>query len=255
MAEAPVKDIQFEEMARLRELSKRVGSLVSDELRSYVKTVTPLCAPRKVLGEYMQSASRDKVVGAEKNFSLLEERYKSVLRDAFSLPAKLSTPLPAIHNKLALTPWCYSKQLPGASSPLVFYSPVRWVLSYDCSYDLHDLVEDRVKGESLRYEEVSPFVVNALTIWLLFEQSGELKRLLQGLGFEVSVEVLPELSGELPYVVLTSQVPSFRPQDQLVSMVSQLSGGSSFEELVDIDELSQMRFQFRDRLLDATADA
>ncbi len=249
MLMTPIKEIQFEEMSALRERSQKIGSLLSEDLRAYTKTLTALCAPRKVLGEFMQSASRDKVVGAEKSFALLEERYKAVMRDAFGLSAKLSTPLPAIHNKLSLTPWCYSEVLTGSSSPLIFSTPVRWVLSYDCSYDLRDLITDRIKSEELRYEEVSPFVVRALVAWLLFEQSPELKRILSGLGFDVSLEVLPEISGDLPYVVLTSTVPAFRPQDSLVSMVSQLSGGSSFEELVDVDGIKAMPFVLKDRLL------
>ncbi len=249
MLMTPIKEIQFEEMSALRERSQKIGSLLSEDLRAYTKTLTALCAPRKVLGEFMQSASRDKVVGAEKNFALLEERYKAVMRDAFGLSAKLSTPLPAIHNKLSLTPWCYSEVLTGSSSPLIFSTPVRWVLSYDCSYDLRDLITDRIKSEELRYEEVSPFVVRALVAWLLFEQSPELKRILSGLGFDVSLEVLTEISGDLPYVVLTSTVPAFRPQDSLVSMVSQLSGGSSFEELVDVDGIKAMPFVLKDRLL------
>lgn len=249
MLVTPVKEIQFEDMSALREQSQKIGSMLSEDLRAYTKTLTALCAPRKVLGEFMQSASRDKVVGAEKNFSLLEERYKAVMRDAFGLSAKLSTPLSAIHNKLSLTPWCYSEVLAGSSSPLIFSTPVRWVLSYDCSYDLRDLITDRIKSEELRYEEVSPFVVRALTVWLLFEQSPELKRILAGLGYEMSVEILPEISGDLPYVVLTSIVPAFRPQDTLVGMVSQLSGGSSFEELVDVEGIEKMSFLLKERLL------
>ena len=73
--------------------------------------------------------------------------------------------------------------------------------------------------------------------------------MLAGLGYEVSIEILPEISGDLPYVVLTSIVPAFRPQDTLVGMVSQLSGGSSFEELVDVEGIEGMPFLLKDRLL------
>ena len=249
----PVKEIQFEDLSALRDQSQKISALLSEELRAYVKTLTALCGPRKVLGEYMQSASRDKVIGAEKNFSLLEERYKSVMRDSFGLSAKLSTPLAAIHNKLSLTPWSYSETLSGMSNPLMFSTPVRWVLSYDCSYDLRNLITDRISGQEMRYEELSPFVIRSLTVWLLFEQNVELQRIFSGLGFEVSIEVLPEISGDLPYVVLTSVVPAFRPQDTLVSMVSQLSGGSTFEELVDVEGVGQMTYGLKERLLTALA--
>jgi len=82
-AMTPIKDIQLEQMAQLRERSKAVSVILNKELHAYLKTITPLFSPRKVLGEYMQSASRDKVVGAEKNYSIILENYKAVLRDAF----------------------------------------------------------------------------------------------------------------------------------------------------------------------------
>ena len=253
MLMTPIKEIKFEELAVLREQSQKIGVLLSEDLRAYAKTLTSLCAPRKVLGEYMQSASREKVAGAEKNFMLLEERYKLVMRD-FGLSAKLSTPVAAIQNKLSLASWCYPQSLEGASSPLIFSTPVKWVLSYDCGYDLGDLISDRVRGEQLRYEEVSPFVIRALVIWQLFEQHSELCRLFHGLGYSVSYETLPEISGDLPYVVLKSGVPAFRPQNELVAMVSQLSGGSTFEELVDVLGLDQMKFDFKDRLVAEISD-
>ena len=50
----PVKDIQFEELSGLRDKSQKISSLLSEDLRAYVSTLTVLCAPRKILGEYMQ---------------------------------------------------------------------------------------------------------------------------------------------------------------------------------------------------------
>lgn len=234
-AMTPIKEIQLEQMTQLRERSKAVSVILDKELQTYLKTIIPLFAPRKVLGEYMQSASRDKVVGAEKNFSIILENYKAVLRDTFGHNAKLSSPVPAIQNELVAKPWVYSDNLDG--SVLSFSSPVRWVLSYDCSYDLHRLVSERAKGEQLHFDSISQFVFNALVIWLLLESNPGLARLLEGLGYSVSFETQPEIAGALPFVVLTSPVPAFRPPDELVRMVAQLSGGSSFEEIIDVDQI------------------
>ena len=176
-AMTPIKEIQLEQMTQLRKRSKAVSVILNKELQAYLKTITPLFSPRKVLGEYMQSASRDKVVGAEKNYSIILENYKAVLRDAFGFNAKLSSPVPAIQNELVAEPWVYSDDLEG--TVLSFSSPVRWVLSYDCSYDLPRLIAEKLKGEQPHYDSITPFVLNALVIWLLLENSPGLVRLLE----------------------------------------------------------------------------
>jgi len=237
-AMTPIKEIQLEQMTQLRKRSKAVSVILNKELQAYLKTITPLFSPRKVLGEYMQSASRDKVVGAEKNYSIILENYKAVLRDAFGFNAKLSSPVPAIQNELVAEPWVYSDDLEG--TVLSFSSPVRWVLSYDCSYDLPRLIAEKLKGEQPHYDSITPFVLNALVIWLLLENSPGLVRLLEGLGYEVSVERQPDIAGSLPFVVLTSRVAAFRPQNDLVRMVAQFSGSSGFEEIIDVDQLESI---------------
>ncbi|WP_428034732.1 hypothetical protein [Amphritea sp.] len=234
-AMTPIKEIQLEQMTQLRERSKAVSVILNKELQAYLKTITPLFSPRKVLGEYMQSASRDKVVGAEKNYSIILENYKSVLRDAFGYNAKLSSPVPAIQNELVAEPWVYRDDLDGTI--LSFSSPVRWVLSYDCSYDLPRLIAEKLKDEQPHYDSITSFVLNALVIWLLLENSPGLVRLLEGLGYAVSIERQPKIAGMLPFVVLTSRVAAFRPQNELVRMVSQFSGSTGFEEIIDVDQI------------------
>ena len=132
----------------------------------------------------------------------------------------------------------YSDDLEG--TVLSFSSPVRWVLSYDCSYDLPRLIAEKLKGEQPHYDSITPFVLNALVIWLLLENSPGLVRLLEGLGYEVSVERQPDIAGSLPFVVLTSRVAAFRPQNDLVRMVAQFSGSSGFEEIIDVDQLESI---------------
>lgn len=248
-----IKEIKLDEMAQLRDTSQKIAATLLKELEGHLKTLTPLFSPRKVLGEFMQSASRDKVVGAEKNFSALEENYKAIMRDGFDLSAKLSTPLPAIANKLEVYPWCYLDEVGGAKGTISFRSPVRWVLTYACSHDLSWLLEARMKGEAVSYEGVSPFVINSLTMWLLLGSSPGLKRLLEALGYRLSIEKQPGVAGDLPLVVLSSALPAFRPQDDLVKMVSQLSGAASFEEIVDIDSLEGMDDPFKRKIQALTA--
>ena len=81
---------------------------------------------------------------------------------------------------------------------------------------MSDLLEQRVQGEKPESGDLKQLMLNSLTMWRLVKQSPEVARLLEDLRFSVSIET-DSASGELPYVVLTSDVPAFRPQDDLIS--------------------------------------
>ena len=184
-----------------------------------------------------------------KTFASLEERYKQISRDTFNLSSKLSTPLPSIANKPVVYPWEYLYTIPDVQSRISMTSPVRWVLNYSSAYDLSRLLEDRVKGEHTRPEEIKEFLIYSLTMWMLVDKSPGLQDLLRDLRFHVTFEKSDE-SGALPYIVLNADVPSFRPQDEVIKTVVQMSGRPVFEELIDVDALGDVTDTFKAELLE-----
>jgi hypothetical protein len=243
-----VKDIDLEQMGHLRNVSQKIVQFLNTRLSAYLTTITPLFAPRKILGEFMESAYQERVPGADKNFAEIEKRYKAIARETFAMPSKLGTPLANIKNQLEVYPWEYLHQLDGDSSQTVrISSPVKWVMAYASGYTLSDLLEQRVQGEKHDIGDVKQLMLNSLTLWKLVEQSPEIAQLLGDLRFSVTIETAT-VSGELPYVVLTSDVPAFRPQDDLIRTVTQLSGKQVFEELIDVDAIADMFDPFKDKL-------
>jgi len=243
-----VKDIDLEQMGHLRNVSQKIVQFLNTRLSAYLTTVTPLFAPRKILDEFMESAYQDRVPGADKNFAEIEKRYKAIARETFAMPSKLGTPIANIKNQLEVYPWEYLHQLDGDSSQTIrISSPVKWVMAYASGYTLSDLLEQRVQGEKHDIGDVKQLMLNSLTLWKLIDQSPEIARLLGDLRFSLSYETTA-VSGELPYVVLTSDVPAFRPQDDLIRTVTQLSGKQVFEELIDVDAIADMPDAFKDKL-------
>ena len=144
-------------------------------------------------------------------------------------------PLANIKNQLEVYHWEYLYQLDGDSSQTVHISsPVKWVMTYAGSYTLSDLLEQRMHGEKLDAADLKEHMLRSLTLWLLIKQSPEIVRLLGDLRFAVTLENAA-VSGALPYVALTSDVPAFRPQDDLIRTVTKLSGKQVFDELIDVD--------------------
>ena len=243
-----VKEIDLTQIGQLRNVSQKTVRFLNGRLSGYLNTITPLFSTRKILGEFMESAYRDKVPGADKNFAEIEARYKAIAKETFGMPSKLDSPIANIKNQLEVYPWTYLYQLDGDSSQTVHISsPVKWVLTYAGSYTLSDLLEQRVQGEKYNIDDLKPLMLKSLTMWKLIDLSSEIVQLLNDLRFTVSIENVT-VSGDLPYIVLTSDVPAFRPQDDLIRTVTQLSGKQVFEELIDVDAVSTMPDPFKDKL-------
>lgn len=243
-----IKQIEMQEMTGLRDTSRKISSVLSNELNGYVKSLTPLFSPRKVLGEFMAGANKDKVVGAEKNYSLIAEQYKAIMREAFGHASKLSSSVQPLSHQLVLTPWASIESFDDLKLTLI--SPTRWVLGYESNYNHQRLLQRVMAGEGApNSDEISGYVVAQLVMAQLIDSNPGLKRLFDGLNFTLSIETLSAQAGKLPFVVLTAPCQSFRPQDDLVKMASQFSGSTSFEEMVGESEVNGMNNIFQDKLL------
>jgi hypothetical protein len=244
-----VKEIQLDQLTGMRDASQKISQSLHQVLSAHLKTLTPLFAPRKVLGEFMESAFKDKVPGADKQFARLAERYKALCQTPFDIPSKLATPIPNIKNQLALYPWSY----PYTIGDLVLNvrSPTRWVLGYAASYDLAKLLTDHMAKEKPRYDDIKTLLVTTLTMSALMDMSVGLKELINGLNFSVGIEHSP-IAGDLPFIVISAPLSAFRPQDDVMKIVAQLSGTPIFEELVDADEIANLEHPFKSRLQSLT---
>jgi hypothetical protein len=240
-----VKDIPLDQLTGMRETSQKVSQTLHGILATHLKTLTPLFAPRKVLGEYMESAFKDKVPGADKTFAKLEAQYKELCQAPFDIPPKLGTPIPNIKNQLTIQPWCYPYTI--GDLELNVRSPVRWVLGYAAAYDLNRLMQSHMSKERPRPEDVKTLLLTTLTMAYLLDMSPGLKELVAGLNFSLTIEHAP-IAGTLPFAVVSAPIRSFRPQDDMMKIVAQLSGTPVFEELVDVEEIAALEHPFKTRL-------
>lgn len=250
-----VKEIELPQMGPLRDGAQRLSQKLQKKLQGHLLTLTPLFSPRKVLGEFMESAFKDKVLGAEENFKRIETQFKEISRSAFNMAMKLSTPVATIKNQLEIYPWQYLYELSGDKAQTITIStPTRWVLAYTSALDLERLLKAKVDGESLRAEEVRELIVNNLTLVKLMELSPGIKSLFEDLRFTVTIETSP-VSGNLPYVVLNTPLVAFRPQDEVIKTVTQLSGLPVFEELIDIERISELDDPFKSAVWEASTSS
>src|SRR5919109_2504822 len=231
------RTLTFEQLAELREKTEAIAQFLQKQLKTHLETLRPLLAPRRLLGKYV--GVKEEVVGADRAFAQLQEKYKEVCGKPFALPAELEEgPLALVDNRPELYPWEYTHQAKSEreTRTVTITSPVHWVLTYSSEYSLSQLVQTMAGKEQRRSDSIRQFVVNALVMHAMLAKFPGIIQLLTDLRYEIRTEKSPGL-GELPLVTIRSCLPSFRPPDSLILAATRLSGIPAFIELIDIDAM------------------
>ena len=242
------KTLTFDRLSDLREKTEVIAQHLRGQLQTYLDTLRPLFAPRRLLGKYV--GVRDDVPGADKALAQLQERYQEVCRQPFGLPTEFNREiLTDLDNRIELFAWEYTHEAHAdrETKTVTLHSPVRWVLAYSSSYSLSQLRQTVSGLQERRADYIQQFIVNALVLQLLFERYPGIPKLLTDLRYQVEIRKAPGL-GEVPLVTVSSCLPSFRPDDDLIIKAIRFSGVPAFIELIDSDAIGNLRDPLKGRL-------
>jgi len=242
--------LRLEQLAGLREKTEKVSKFLLDRLQDYLETIRPLLAPTRVFGKHVRSAMREDVAGADAAVRKLCEKYNAVCSRPFSLSPDLADNAVAdLEGRIQLCPWEYTHEAKSGSESkrITITSPVKTVLTYKTSYTLSQIrLAVEGKGDR-RQNDMREFLVATLAMQSTLEKFPGIVRLLKDLRYDVQVDKCPGL-GDLPFVVISSCVPSFRPADDLVLATCSLSGVPAFIELIDTDAARQIADPLKPRI-------
>ncbi len=251
------KDLSFDQIARLRAATDAISSWLRKDLESHLETVRPLLKPRRHLESNIKgSGSAGDSARADRLFHTLQDAVEAAGGEPLRLRGALRSPIDAVPNKLELWPWEYRREIGdgAAAKQIAVFSPLSWVLSYSSPLDLAQ-ARRMVGGEGSRSEsELRHFAIRAVLMTIVFDATPGLARLFESLRYRVEKVQCPE-TGQLPYLRLTSTVPTFRPSDSVILNVTQFSGVSRFEELVDIEAVEGLQDPLRQKIEALTNEA
>lgn len=230
--------LTIDQLATLRQKTEAASKVLDSHLKSYLDTIKPLLAPRRVLGRHV--AAREDVNISDRMLDQLKQQYGQVVSQA---PFGMSSEFPEqtlshLDNLPMVYAWEYRHvaKSPNSEKPLTITSPVRWILTYETGASpalVRQMLEGKVerRGETLRQ-----FVVNALTMGLLVQAYPGVGQLLGALRYRARTESLPGL-GNIPFVTIHACLDSFRPSDDLLLTATAFSGVPAFVELIRADSL------------------
>lgn len=230
--------LTIDQLASLRDKTEAASKVLDSHLKSYLNTIKPLLAPRRVLGRHV--ASREEVNISDRMLDQLKQQYGQVVSQApFGLPMEFpEQTLSHLDNLPMVYAWEYGYVVGAGPTKkaLTITSPVRWMLSYETG-TAPTLVRQMLDGKvERRTETLKQFVVNALAMGLLIQAYPGVGQLLSALRYRVQTECLPGF-GSLPFVTVQACLDSFRPSDELLLTATAFSGVPAFVELIRADSL------------------
>ncbi len=236
MAEAPA--LTIEQLASLRDKTDAASKLLDGQLKSYLSTLKPILAPRRVLGRYV--SPREDVNISDRMLDQIKAQYAEIVgRPPYGMPLEVSeqTLMQLDNSPIVYSiEYAHTASHAGNKKMLTITSPVRWILTYEASL-LPAVMRQMLDGKVERQTEaMKQFVVNALAMGLLVQAYPGIAKLLEALRYRVQLELLPGF-GTLPIVTVYACLESFRPADDLLMTATALSGVPIFVELIRADSL------------------
>ena len=241
----PQNPLTFQEVPALRKKTEAISQFLQHRLTSYIDTFKPLLAPERFLGKY--AGGRGDIPGGDKALAQLDQAYKELAGKPLDLPREFEPEwLLASGSRIELHRHEYVHQAAAAdaSKAIRITSPVRWIMTCGSTVTPFQVMQAVAGREHTPREALTQFAVNALVMQLVLTRTPGLVELFNDLRFELRTEFFPE-TGKLPFLTVTSLLPSFRPADELILTATEFSGVSAFIELIDPDAIAILQDPLR----------
>ena len=110
-------------------------------------------------------------------------------------------------------------------------------------------LKELIGGKGRSSDELQQFVLSYLAMHVVTTNQPGLLQMLEALHFPVTSSKSADF-GELPITRISASISTSRAADDLLIESAELSGMDAFEEVVNVQDIVDMRHPHRDRLLD-----
>jgi hypothetical protein len=233
-----------------RKLTRAIAEMVKASMTGHLETLAPLLRPTTVLGDYIEGGTKESSRRAEKAFKELQGLYEQIASSKpYNLSRELPTPLRLTGVGLEITAVDTAYVIESGSQPrtIMVRSPLTWTLTYG-GY-APSRIPDLLKGKARVAEDVAQLVVAYLLMHVVTMNSPGLLQVFEALHFPVTSVTVPEF-GALPMTRIAADIVTERPSDDVILESAEMTGMDAFEEVVRIQDLTQLRDPLKDRVLD-----
>ncbi|HVG39771.1 MAG TPA: hypothetical protein VM870_10810, partial [Pyrinomonadaceae bacterium] len=196
----------IQKLLLLRKITRAVSDLLRAQMKEHLTTLSPLLRPKSVLGDYIQSSTKETARGGEKAFRELQSLYEALApAKPFNLTKDLKLPIEIVSSTIEMAPmeYVHAAKTERESKPVNIASPLKWVLTYSgfSLTRLRELLADRNR----RSDDVREFLLHYLVLQTVFNSQPGVTSILEKLHFPVTTGRLPEF-GDLPITYISSSI-------------------------------------------------
>lgn len=224
------------EMIANRRVTRKISTALEQRLALYLSCISGCFSPVNLLGKYINGQHKANVANDDLAFSTLQDHYAKVTTESpFALKKELTAPIDVYSYTPSIFKYTYERVIEDENGDRQSYniqSSNRWILGYS-GFDLHEFRDQVIQRKAIQGNKLEDFILHYLLIHQVMESNSPIKLLLQDLSIDVETLRL-EGFGEIPFVMLTAQMDSFLPDDDIIVEVCGVSGTNQFEELLDI---------------------
>jgi hypothetical protein len=234
----------------LRKLTRAIADSVRAQMTEYLATLAPLLRPKMVLGDYIEDGSKESTRRSDKAFKELQALYERIAATKpYNLPRELTLPLRLSGTGLEITAvdTPYIIQAGSDARTIMVRSPLTWTLTY-AGYAPTRL-PDLLKAKLRPGEDLAQLVLSYLLMHVVTTNSPGLLQTFEALHFPITTTALPEF-GPLPITRIGVAISTTRPPDAVILQSAELTGMDAFEEIVNVDDLAQLRDPLKEKLLE-----
>jgi hypothetical protein len=234
----------------LRKLTRAIADFLRGQMKEHISTFSYLFRPRTVLGEFVQSGTQETIPGSDKAFKELQALYEAVAgAKPFNLPKELKAPVEIISPVVETSPveYAHLARTQGQAKKITITSPLKWVLNYTgyTPRRLWALMADPARTE----EQVREYVVHSLVMSVVVARQPGMLKILNALHFPIQSARREELYG-LPTPYVMCAVRTQLPPDELIIESTEVSGMNAFEEVVNLEDIVNLRHPLKDQLVE-----
>jgi hypothetical protein len=234
----------------LRKLTRAIADAVRVQMNEHLTALTPLFQPKAMLGDYISGGSKEPSHRADKALKELLGIYEKVAPTRpFNLPREINPPFNLGNLGLEISPFEYTHvaQVGGESRKIQVRRPLSWILSYTgyAHTRLPELIDSRTRST----DALQRFLISHLVLHLATKNQPGALQVFNALHFPIATTKLPEF-GELPLTQISVGVSTNRPSDAVVVESAELTGMDAFEEVVNPEDIAQMRDPLKERLVE-----
>jgi hypothetical protein len=160
----------------------------------------------------------------------------------------LTTPFAFPDVGLEITPVDYPHVPAGSNGRTILVrSPLTWTLTY--SGFSPSRLPELLKAKLRPGEELQQFVLSYLLMQVVTANSPGLMQIFESLHFPITSTTAADF-GTLPLTQIGAGISTGRPSDAVILQSAELTGMDAFEEVVRVEDLSNLRDPLKERLLE-----